>query len=271
MATNQKVFKARPMNSVSPFDSQVDIVIPFHGQYDLVTTLLDSLFRLTRSNYYQVILVDDFSGNDKFVHGLKQNARKNAEAYRVRDVMTAVQSDRQLGYAGACKLGYDVGESPYVCFLNSDCVIQDMNWLRRMGESLLNLKQEGVRVIAPKVDNAVGGDPAQEGELSREQEPDVIISDNSFLTLPCFMCHRELFPRIGGFLREYPFGYFEDEEFAARLRKNGYKQAVCRTSFVHHKGQATIRSVWRNNPQVRDVMEHENRERCIQDIKNLRN
>jgi GT2 family glycosyltransferase len=78
-----------------------------------------------------------------------------------------------------------------------------------------------------------------------------------------------LFSRVGGFLKNYPYGYYEDEEFAARLRKYGYKQAVCRSSWVHHEGACTIRSIWRANPNLRKVMEEENRDRCIEDMKKL--
>ena len=122
-----------------------------------------------------------------------------------------IRTEKQLGFAGACRIGYNEGESPYVCFLNSDCNIQTNSWLRNMGESLLKLKSQGVRVIAPTTNNPVGGDPAQFGSKVYSGDDDVIISDDSFLTLPCFMCHRELFFKIGGFLKEL---FFHDERWA---------------------------------------------------------
>lgn len=184
--------------------------------------------------------------------------------------MKTIRTDEQKGFGGACKIGYEAGESPYVCFVNSDCLIEDAAWLRNMGESLLNLKSQGVRMISPMMNNPVGGDPAQRGEKYIKAEDDIIISDDSFLTLSCFLCHRELFSKIGGFIKEYKFGYYEDEELAARMKKYGYKQAVCRKSYVHHEGQKTIKSVQRANPEIRKIMEEENRQRCIEDMKKLK-
>lgn len=254
---------------VTNFVSQVDIIIPYHGQYEKVMALLNSLFRLTRSNFYKIYLVDDCSPNSIFGSTLQRNAMKNAEKQKRQTVVTVIRNHEQKGYAGSCKVGFDAGESPYVCFLNSDCCIEDSGWLRTMGESLLKLKPQGVRMIAPMTNNPVGGDPAQAGEKFSRSEDDVILADDSHLSLYCFLCHRELFSRVGGFLKEYRYGYYEDEEFAARLRKHGFKQAVCRSSWVHHEGMATILPLWRTNPEARQIMEEHNRDECINDMKLL--
>lgn len=265
-----KNHNARPINNVGDFNSQVDIIIPFYGNYEMVSTLINSLFKLTRSNYYKLILVDDFSPNSNFISTIEMNSKKNADRLKQENRVSTVRNEVQKGYAGACKVGYDIGESPYVCFLNSDCIIQDSNWLKNLGESLLKLKSQNVRVIAPMTNNPVGGDIAQKGDKFSKDANDIIIESNSYLTLPCFMCHRELFSKIGGFLKEYQYGFFEDEEFAARLIKFGYRQAVCRSSFVYHVGQATINNLWRANPQIKVIMEEDNRKKCIEDIISLK-
>lgn len=185
-------------------------------------------------------------------------------------MVKTIRLEEQKGFAAACKVGFEAGENPYTCFINSDCLIEDFNWLRHMGESLLNLKSKGVRMVSAKMNNPVGGDPAQKGEKIETEQADVIIGDDSYLSLSCFMCHRELFNRIGGFLKEYQYGYFEDEEIAARMRKFGYKQAVARKSYVYHEGQKTIKNVQRIDPNIRKIMEEDNRKRCIEDMKRLK-
>ena len=264
-----KTHTARPISSTSEFTSQVDIVVPFHGQYDLLMQLIQSLFKLTRSNYYRLILVDDCSPNPDFIMNLNQNAQKNATRLRQDNVVQTIRNEDHKGYGYSCRVGFEAGDSPYVCFLNSDCMIEDAGWLRGMGETLLKLKSQGVRMVSPMMNNPLHGDPAQKGEKLNRGEDDVVLSENSFLSLPCFMCHRELFSRVGGFLKEYPYANYEDEEFAARLKKHGYKQAVCRSSYIHHKGSATIHNLWKTKPQTRKIMEEENRNRCINDIKSL--
>jgi GT2 family glycosyltransferase len=264
-----KTFVARPVNSVSEFNSQVDIIIPYYGQYERVTQLLESLFRLTRSNFYKVIVVDDCSPNPEYIKQIAMNAQKNANRLKQESVLITQRNESQRGFAGACRAGYDSGESPYVCFLNSDCIIRDTGWLRSMGETLLNLKEQGVRMVSPMTNNPVNGDISQKGDPFTRESEDVVLGSDSHLSMYCFMCHRELFRHVGGFLKEYPYGYFEDEEFAARLRHYGFKQAVCRSSWIHHNGESTVRPLWREKPHLRKVMEEENRARCIEDLKKL--
>jgi GT2 family glycosyltransferase len=262
-------YSARPIRFNNSFNSQVDIIVPFHGQYDLLMELINSIFLLTRSNYYNLILVDDFSPNAEFLRILDLNSKKNSERLSKKNVLKVVRNSEQKGFAGACRVGYELGESPYVCFVNSDCKIVDSGWLKNMGETLINLKDKGVRMVSPTMNNPVGGDPAQKGERIQIFQEDVILDGQSFLSLPCFMCHRELFSKIGGFLKEYPYGYYEDEEIAARMKKSGYKQAVSKKSYVHHEGQKTILSIQRSNPNIKKIMEEENRKLCVEDMKKL--
>ena len=262
---------ARPMNDVSKFNSQVDIIVPFYGQYNLLIELIQSLFKLTRSNYYQLYLVDDCSPNPDFIRNLSINSQKNAARLQQPNLLSTIRHDEQKGFAAACKSGFELGQNPYVCFLNSDCRIEDASWLRNLGESILKLKSKDVRMVAPITNNPVHGDPAQKGEKFGVIEDDIIIGDDSFLSLPCFMCHRELFSKVGGFLKEYSYGGCEDEEFAHRLRHYKFKQAVCRNSYVYHEGEVTMNYMMRKNPNEARKNIEENREKCINDIKFLKN
>lgn len=259
----KKNYAARPLEFPSEFHQPVDVIIPFHGQYEKVTSLLESIYRFTRSNYITITLVDDCSPNEEFLTTISKNIKRRTESFK------AVRGVKQRGFAGAAKLAFDRTENPYVCLLNSDCLIEDSNWLRALGETLLVLKGEGVRMVSPMTNNAVGGHDAQQGEKSNRDKEHIILGEEEHLSMYCVLCHRELFSRCGGFLKEYPYGYYEDVEFAWRMRKNGFKQAVCRSSWVHHEGMATITGLWRKEEKIRKVMEEENHQRCLDDIKNM--
>ncbi len=267
MAT--KTFVARPMNDGSEFVAPVDIIIPFHGQYDKVTRLIESIYQNTRTNYVQIYLIDDFSPNEQFINIITKNISKSSSRRNFENNFHALRCGERHGFAGAARRAFERGINPYVCFLNSDCIIEDPKWLQSMGEALLDHMGKGVRMVAPVTNNAVGGDPAQEGRRLEMTNEIVILEGDAHLSMYCFMCHRQLFDKCGGFLKEYPYGYFEDEEFAARMREYGFKQAVCKNSWVYHHGMSTIKSVWMSEPEVRNVMEKENRERCVQDIRKL--
>ena len=260
---------APPIALASNFYTPVDIIIPYHGQYEKLNTLLDSIFRLTRSNYYKVYIVDDASPNAQFIKILEKNAARNANVRRIENNIKTIRLNEQRGFAGAIKAGFDVSESPYVCFINSDCKIETIHWLRSLGECLLRLKSQNVRMVCPMTNNSVGGHPAQTAKEKFVPTEDVILENGDFLSMYCFMCHRELFNHCGGFIKEYPYGFFEDEEFGARMQHYGFKQAVCGDSWVYHEGQSTIKSIWREKPEIEVIMQEENRKRCIADMKKL--
>jgi GT2 family glycosyltransferase len=261
---------APPVAIPSNFSSSVDIIIPYHGQYDKLSTLLDSIFRLTRSNYYKICVVDDASKNSNYIKVLETNSKKNASKRNAENVVKTIRLNQQLGFAGAAKAGFDATDSPYVCVINSDCKIEDVNWLRAMGECILSLRDQGVGMVAPTTNNPVGGHPAQLGDKNVRSKEHVILQKEEFLSMYCFMCHRDLFARCGGFIKQYPYGFYEDEEFAYRMQKNGFKQAVCKDSWVHHDGGLTVKALWRSDPKIQVVMEEDNRNRCIVDMKSLR-
>lgn len=249
------------MKAPSVFDAIVDIIVPYHGQYDKVMNLVESIFRLTRSNYYQLIVVDDFSPNEHY-------SRIIADVARKREIpnLSIFRTEYQMGFGGACLEGFKRAEHDYVCFLHSDVEIQEVNWLRRLGECLLNLQKSHVAMVSPKTNNPVNGDPLQEGEKEKPGE-DEIIPEGSFLSTYCLLSRRDLFDRCGGFFKDYPFGFYEDEEFAYRMGKHGLRQAVAGKSWVFHHGAATIGSLWKKNPGLKRIMEVDNRKRCIADMK----
>lgn len=251
------------IKSPSVFDAAVDIIVPYHGQYEKTLALIESIFKFTRSNYYHLYVVDDFSPNDNFLKIISNNARKRSITN-----FKAMRCSTQRGFAGACQVAVDRSENPYICCVNSDCLVEDIGWLREMGESLLEMKSQGVRMVTPRTDNPVNGDEAQRGEKGKFYE-NVVVPSDSFLSLYCFLCHRELFRRCGGFLKNYPFGGYEDEEFGYRMNKYGFRQGVAGKAWIHHEGEATIKSLWEKSVQIKKIMQEENRDRCIQDMRAL--
>lgn len=265
---NTNTFITKPVARM-PFPFRVDIIIPYHGQYGKVTALIESIFRFTRSNVYHIILVDDFSSNTAFSSNLSKVPN-----------ITTVRTPSHLGFGGALKVGFQKSEElnaarkaakktqhPFVVFMQSDCEIEGQNWLTPLGQALMEMRSQGVMMVSPKTDNPMGGDPRQKGE--KFVPGDDAILEKTHLSLYCFLCHRELFGKIGGFLKDYPYGYFEDEELAYRMRMYGYKQAVVGSSWIKHIGQSTIRDLWRDKQITRKIMTEDNRKKCIEDIRAL--
>lgn len=259
---------AKPINNTSSFLSAVDIIIPYFGQYEKVTALLQSIFKFTRSNYYHVYAIDDGSPNALFGKTMQENANNNAKKAKTDSCLTVIRNPKQYGFGHSCEIGYLASNNPYVCFIQSDCLIENSGWLRSLGECLLKLKEKNVRMVSPVTNNSMGG---SEHQQSKPEINNDIVLEDGFLSLFCFLCHRDLFSKIGGFIKNYPYAGYEDQELAYRMSKYNFKQAVCRSCFVYHEGGCTIKQVTRNNPEIVKIVEEENRQKCIEDMKNILN
>lgn len=253
---------------MSPFEiSKVDIIVPFHGQYQKVTRLIESIYRATRPPFL-LTLVDDGSKNSAYLDEIKENTNINC-----------IRNEEQLGFAGALMKGYNQTKFPWIVFMNSDCYVDNINWLNKLGESMLIHKNKGVKMISARYPNS-GSDIKKLSSPERPIIPidedceeakidDIILKKGEHLPLTCVMCHRELFQKIGE-IKPYPFGWYEDQELAHRMNHHNFKQAICANSWVHHDGMSTIKELWNKNPEIRDIM-IKNEELCLKDINLLKN
>lgn len=260
--------KARPLE-VKPFsNSRVDIIIPFHSQYERVSQLLKSILISVKSNPYQITLVDDCSENKTFGEEIKREfAKETPNGYRPQ--VQYIRSDKQLGFAGALKMGFDATDQPWVLFMHSDCLVEDPNFMIDMGQSLLRWKQEGVpvKIVSARSNNAGGLGVAEAGRMEKGEKD--IVLEKETLPLFCAMCNRDLFRNIGGFLKAYPLAWYEDEELAHRMRRHGLLQGVSTRAWVKHHGGATVKYLWETRPETKATMEG-NRELCLADIRRTR-
>ena len=236
----------------------VDIIIPYHGRYDLVRRVLKSILEFTRSNPYQVTLIDDASPGDA--------ATEFREIIQQAPQTQCLHLEQQSGFGAAINAGLKETTQPYICIMHSDCQVESLKWLEAMGESLIKGKKQNIRLVVPRTDNP-GEDEMPELKADRyDQDNDIVAT----VPLPfyCVMCHRELFNRIGQ-IREYPYTWFENEEFFYRMKRYGYQQAICGNSWVRHDGSATVKQLWKQNPSAEDEM-YKNRDRCLADLKSAR-
>lgn len=237
--------------------SKVDIIIPFHGQYEKVRKLVASIIVGVKSNPYQITLVDDCSPNKNF--GLDLNT--------LDPIVSVIRNEKQLGFGGSINAGINHTKQPWILFLNSDCVVEQNNWMLEMGRSLINLKEKGVRVVTSRNNLSYDGCPDIIKGNKEDNVKDYILEEG-FIPLFSFMCHRDLFKHIGGFIKEYPYGLYVDEEFAYRLNHYGYKQAICGKSWIYHEGGATFNYLINKFPNIKNDL-NENRNRCINDLNKL--
>jgi GT2 family glycosyltransferase len=262
---SNNVHKARPMVARDEgfFDSPVDIIIPFHGQYDKVAKCIESIFRFTTNYEYKITLVDDASKNQNFIKTLSELQGIEIKTNKKIQIIQCLKNHMQLGFVGSLEVGYNNTVNNWIVFMNSDVEVQDVNWLGNLKSTMFSLKGQGVKLVSAKNTNPCGHE-----KMKCPATQEDYILDDGYVSLECVLLHRDLFRYIGGFLKNYFPGWYEDEELAYRMRHFKFKQAISGKCCVFHHGQATINEVWREKPKFKRMMET-NRAKCVEDIKIL--
>lgn len=245
----KRTYKIKPFHMFP-----VDIIIPFHNQYDKVTRLIENIIKTVHNNRYQITLVDDASLNKDYTKDLSKLG-----------FIKSFRHEEQLGFGAALRTGFKNTVQPWVLFMHSDVVPTDINWLCNLGECLIKWKDKGVKLVSARTNNPMGGDEKLKAEKGTITD-DIVSTD--YLSLYCALCHRKLFEKINGFIKPYPYCNYEDEELFYRMKAYGFKQGISGKSWVNHEGGATVREILKFRPEVGKIME-ENRIRCINDIKLL--
>lgn len=263
----EKTQKSRPMEFKLFSRSPVDILIPFHGQYEKVSELIKSILLSVKSNPYQITLIDDASENKSFGEDIKNQFLKTTPN-GFKPQVQYIRSEKQIGFGAALKLGFDATELPWVLIMHSDCVVEDSNFMIQMGQSLLNWKKQGVpvKMVSARSDNP-GDCRLAKSKILEKGEKDIILQSET-LPLFCAMCNRDLFRYINGFIKPYPYAWYEDEELSYRMRKYNLLQGICTKAWIKHYGASTVKIVWETNPESKQIMEN-NRSLCIADMKRL--
>lgn len=246
-----KVFFTKTIEAKPFYMSPVEIIIPFHNEQAKVISLINDIFMTVQKNRYLITLVDDGSGNKDFTRELE---KKKIAGLRY------LTHEECKGFGAAVNTALKnpfTKDIPFVAVLHSDVRIRDQNWLFNLGQSLSSLKESGVKMVSALTDN-----PLVENEFLKanhnENKKDHVLTDG-FLPMYCVLSHRDLYNRVG-FLDEYPYAGGEAEDFAIRMKKLGFKQGVCGTSWVHHEGRGTL-SNFDKNRKVQEILRNVDKQR----------
>ena len=234
---------------------EVDIIIPYHACYDKVYAACKSVWMTTKQPYH-IYLVDDCSPNPNYLAAFKDAPR-----------MTLVRTEKHVGFAGALAEGFKAAyerkqPAEWVVFMHSDCEVQTTTWLMDLVRSYEKLLPQKVGIVSARSNNP--GIKALEGKKGVAGE-DLVLQEGA-LPLYCALCRRELFEHVGGFLRPYPYAYYEDEELAYRMAAHGLKQGVSGGSWVFHHGGATIDFLCQQKDSDYKKIMEQNRLLCLRDI-----
>jgi GT2 family glycosyltransferase len=263
-------WKVRPDDLAAP---SVSIVIPCHNGLAYTEACLATL-RETLPRWYrgEIVVVDDAS-SDGTSDFLKRLSRED-------DRIRVVRHRSSKGFLQSCNRGGDEAEGDYLLFLNNDTVLLP-GWLAPMiatyerfadagavGGKLLfedgRLQEAGGLVYSDASASKVGYfDPDVEAPIyDHLREVDYVSA--AFMLTP-----RSLFQEIGGFDRQFGFGYYDDDDYCFAVRASGRRVYYQPESVIVHVEGASagtdvlsgLKRLQVENQKIfaekwRDVLEH---------------
>ena len=239
---HQQIYKfltTQPVNFPKAHNKpNLSVIIPIYGHLELLYPLLQSLsYNRSETCYYEIILVDD-KPSDQASNFIDKSA------YHV-----LIQNSENLGFLKSCNIGASHATADYLLFLNTDTFL-----VNSCVEELLRFLEAHpqVGVVGPAVLDATGvvhelGWQIQSNgwgyPISRDEElPDA----NECRPVPvdavtgaCMMTPRTVFVAAGGFDELFSPAFYEEFDYAFRLKYWGLMSVILPFSYIYHLGTAS--------------------------------
>lgn len=228
----------KPLAFNAPAEPDVSIIIPAHNKFEITYHCLCALLVARNKATFEVVLVDDGSTDrtteiEKIVSGIK--LVRNTAAQR---------------FIKACNAGVAASSGRYVVLLNNDTE-PTVGWLDALIDPFDRFNDVGLtgsKLLYPDgtLQDAGGivwrsGNPWNYGRNANPSDPRYsYVRDADYLSGAAMMTTREIWDRVGGLSTYLEPMYFEDTDFAFKVRDIGFRTLFAPTSVVyHHEGKTS--------------------------------
>lgn len=221
---------------------KVSIVIPVHNKFALTYHCIASLILADNNATYEVIVVDDCSTD---------------ETTGITDVIENIHvivNKENLGFLRNCNLAAKQAQGEYVVLLNNDTEVTS-GWLDEMLDTFSRF--DGVGLVGSKLlypdgrlQEAGGivwgsGEPWNLGNGANPAHPIYSYTRQvDYVSGASLMTPKALWDELGGLSEEFIPAYYEDTDFAFKVRQAGYKTVYCPFSeVIHFEGMSNGRDL----------------------------
>jgi GT2 family glycosyltransferase len=217
--------------------NETTIIIPTFNARDHTEKCLDSLARFTDPPY-EVIVVDNGSTDGTI------DLLKNYPA------ITVLKSPKNVGFAGACNIGLETADSPFVVLANNDLIFMP-GWLRSLIATANLNKRIG---LVGTITNAAAGlhvEPFKAYSSTEEMVAHAaalkeknfgLVHEVPFLIFFCVLIKREVISALGPLDESFGLGGCDDIDYSFRAAAAGYCCALDRSVFIHHACSRTYKA-----------------------------
>jgi len=236
----------------------VSIVILTHNNLNYTRLCLESIYEKTAYPNFEVILVDNASEDGS--QGFLRDFAAGHENCRI------ILNDQNVGFAKGNNQGIELAQGDVIVFLNNDTVVT-RGWLAGLVKPLAF---EKIGLVGP-ITNSSPNASQVEVDYGSLEEMDayaqVITAEHSgrmfeipMLIFFCTAIRREVINIVGLLDEGFGVGMFEDNDYAMRVKRAGYRVVCVEDVFVHHWGSATLsqlpdRSYWQLHKDNRQRFE----------------
>lgn len=234
------------------------ITLNYNGKQDTLE-LLESINKLQITSYKLLVIVVDNASFDGSVSAIKQQFPQ----------IDIVQTGSNLGFAGGFNKGIDYARAwgaDYFLLINNDCLIKDVDLITKLvktiesDENLPAGRQVGL--VSPKIYFAPGFE-FHKDRYKKEDQGKVLwfaggkfdwnnigsihrgidevetgkynsFEESEIFSGACVLIKKEVFEKAGLFDEKY-FLYFEDSDFAIRVKQAGFKIYYNGVTSIYHK------------------------------------
>ncbi len=224
--------KLAPLHFPVVDSPDVSVIIPCHNKVEVTYCALCALLLGHNSTSFEVILVDDASSDD------------TSELADLISGITVIRNDEAQRFLRSCNLGVTQARGDYVVLLNNDTEVT-AGWLDALIDSFSRFDKVGLagsqlRYPDGSLQDAGGiiwgtGNPWNYGGGQSPEDPRYSYARQAdYLTGAALMTTKAIWDEVGGLSNYLEPMYFEDTDFAFKVREAGYKTYYVPSSVVYH-------------------------------------
>ena len=209
---------------------KTSIIILTYNNLSLTKDCIESIFKYTEKDSYEIIVVDNASTDDTVAY-LKEQ----------KDIKTIFNSEN-VGFPKGCNMGIQLASKDNdILLLNNDTIVTT-NWLKNLKICLESDEKIGVvGAISNNNDNLQGCDFTYDNF----EDMQILAAKNNIsdpkkwerkvcLIGYCMLIKRSILDQLGGLDEKYSPGYIEDNDLSLRIINLGYDLMLCHDAFIHH-------------------------------------
>lgn len=225
----------------------VSIVIPTKNQYEITRQCIESIYKISTYDNFEIILVDTGSDDKRVIDWYKKLLQKNDNIkieYFVED---------RFSYARSCNYGAARASGDFLLMLNNDIEVITPDWIEKMVgyAQQPSIGAVGVKLLYPDkksiqhagVGVGVGGCAAHLFSFMTDNDSMTLsqsvmlknIRNISAVTAACVIFRKEVFDEVQGFKEKYRINY-NDIDLCLRIKEAGYNNVfIPHVSLLHYE------------------------------------